>query len=165
MLWIQRMIINPEYLSYAMENHTKTMWTYHRDTVLESVLSRQQESTFTIAAGVKKNLSFLFWASSVQSRLCSPRQTILTTASNVSFICLETSHSSNQSLCSDQQYYSIPFEMVDRHKSIRPGNAHSSSETHYIPHHGRQSLWMRSSSRADETIRSWSLVGRPIRVP
>ena len=36
MLWIPRMIFNSEGLSYAMENHTKTMWTYHREIVLES---------------------------------------------------------------------------------------------------------------------------------
>ena len=36
------------------KNHTKTMWTYHREMVLESILSRQRESAFTITAGVKK---------------------------------------------------------------------------------------------------------------
>ena len=52
MLWISRMIFNSDGLSY--ENHTKTMWTYHRVMVLESISSRQRESAFTITAGVKK---------------------------------------------------------------------------------------------------------------
>ena len=39
MLWIPRMRFNSECLSYAMKNHTKTMWTYHREMVLESVSS------------------------------------------------------------------------------------------------------------------------------
>ena len=54
MFWIPRMIFNSEGLSYAMENHTKTMWIYHREMVLESVSSRQWESTIVITAGVKK---------------------------------------------------------------------------------------------------------------
>ena len=60
MLWIPRMIFNSEGLSYATKNHTKTMWTYHREMVLESVLSIQLESTFTITAGVKNPNTSLF---------------------------------------------------------------------------------------------------------
>ena len=37
MLWIPRVIFKSEGLSYAMKNHPKTMWTYHREMVLESV--------------------------------------------------------------------------------------------------------------------------------
>ena len=38
-------------------------------------------------------------------------------------------------------------------------------EPNTFPFHGCQSFWMGSSSRADETILSWSLVGRPIPAP
>ena len=55
--------------------------------------------------------------------------------------------------------------MVDGHKSLSSENAHSSSRSHCIPLYGCQSLRMGSSSRTDETIRSWSLVGRPIPTP
>ena len=54
------MIFNSEGLSYATKYHTKTMWTYHRELVLESILSRQRESSFTITAGVKKPNTSLF---------------------------------------------------------------------------------------------------------
>ena len=40
-----------------MKNHTKTMWTYHREMVLESVSSRQRESTL---AGEKNPNTSLF---------------------------------------------------------------------------------------------------------
>ena len=81
---------------------------------------------------------------------------------NVSLICLETSHSSSRSSNSDQQDDSIPFEMVDGHQSLRSGNVHSSSRSKFIPLYGCQQLRMRSSSRAEETILSWSLVGRQV---
>ena len=55
--------------------------------------------------------------------------------------------------------------MVEGHQSLCFGNIHSSSGTQYIPFHGRQSFWMGTSSRADETIISWSLVRRPIPAP
>ena len=83
----------------------------------------------------------------------------------MSFICLETSYSSNRSLHSDQQLASIPFGMVDGHQSLHFRNIHSSSGTQYIPVHGCQSFWMWSSSRADETILLWLLVGRLIPAP
>ena len=55
--------------------------------------------------------------------------------------------------------------MVDGHQSLHSGNIHSPSRSQYIPLYGCQSLWMGSSSRADETILSWWLVGRPIPAP
>ena len=55
--------------------------------------------------------------------------------------------------------------MVNFHQSLRSGNAHSSSRSQCIPFYGCQSLWMGSSSRAEETILSWSLDGRPITAP
>ena len=87
------------------------------------------------------------------------------TSANVSFVCLETSHSSSRSSNQDQQYYSISFELVDGHQSFPTRNFHSSSKSQCIPLYGCQPLWMGSSSRADETILSWSLVGRPIPAP
>ena len=107
------------------------------------------------------NFPFSFGQTQCSSRLHSPRQTSLTTASNVSLICLETSHSSSRSSGSDQQYDLIPFEMVDGHQSLCSGNVHSSSRSQCIPFYG----WLGSSSHADETILSWLLVRRPIPAP
>ena len=55
--------------------------------------------------------------------------------------------------------------MVDGHQSLCSGNVHPFSRSQYVPCHGCQSFWMGSSSRANETIPSWSLVGRPIPAP
>ena len=111
------------------------------------------------------NFPISFGQTQCSSRLRSPRQTSLTTASNVSLICRETSHSSSRSSSSDQQHDSIPFEMVDGPQSLCLGNLHSSSRSQCISFYGCQSFWMGSSSRTDETILSWSLVGRPIPAP
>ena len=92
---------------------------------------------------------------SAAADVCSPRQTTLTSASNVSFICLETSHSSSRSLHSDKQHDLIPLGMVDGHQSLRLGNVHSSSGTQYIPFHRCQSFWMGSSSRSDASHFGW----------
>ena len=72
---------------------------------------------------------FSFGQTQCSNRFRSPRQTSLTSASDVSFIGLETTHSSNRSLRSDKQHDLIPFEMVDGHQSLRLGNVHSSSGT------------------------------------
>ena len=82
----------------------------------------------------------------------------------MSIISLETSHSPPQSSSSDQQYDLISFEMVDGHQLLCSGNAHS-SRSQCIPLYGCQSLWMGSSSRTDESILLWSLIGRPIPTP
>ena len=111
------------------------------------------------------NFPFFFGQTQCSSRFCSSRQTTPTSASDVSFICLETTHSPSRSLHSDKQQDSIPFKMVDGHQLIRFGNFHLSSRTQFIPVYGCQSFWMGSSSGADETILSWSLVGRSIRAP
>ena len=74
--------------------------------------SKYQSISFS-DSGFGMNFPFSFGQTQCSSRLHSPRQTSLTTASNVTLICLETSHSSFQSSGSDQQHDSIPFEMVD----------------------------------------------------
>ena len=56
------------------------------------------------------NFPFSFGQTQCSSKLCSPRQATLTTTSNVSLICLETSHSSSRSSGSNQQDDLIPFE-------------------------------------------------------
>ena len=66
---------------------------------------------------------------------------------------------------SDKQHDLIPLEMVDGHQSLRFRNFHSSSVTQYVPFPGCQPFWTGSSSRADETALSWSLIGRPIPAP
>ena len=97
------------------------------------------------------NFPFCFGQTQGSGRFCSPRQTSFSTASNVSLICLETSYSFSRSSGSNQQYDSIPFEMVDGHQLLRSGNIHSSSRSQYIPLYGCQSLRMGRSSRTSET--------------
>ena len=91
-----------------------------------------------------KNLAFYFGQTQCSSRLRSPRLTSFTTASDVSSICLETSHSPSQSSGFDQQHDSIPFEMVEGHQLLRSGNVHSSPRSQCIPFYGCQSLRMGS---------------------
>ena len=55
--------------------------------------------------------------------------------------------------------------MMDGHQWLRSRNVNSAFRSQCIPFYGCQSLWMGSSSRADETIVSWSLDGRPIPAP
>ena len=55
--------------------------------------------------------------------------------------------------------------MVDGYQSFLNRSSYPSTGTQCIPLYGRQSLWMGSSFRADETILSWSLDGRPIPAP
>ena len=53
-LWIPRMIFNPDGLSYVMTNHmTSTTWTYLREMIQESGSTQLTESVFRITAGVK----------------------------------------------------------------------------------------------------------------
>ena len=68
------------------------------------------------------NFPFSFGQTQCSSRLHSPRETTLRATSNVSLICLETSHSSSRSSGSDQQHDSIPFEMTDGHQSSFRGH-------------------------------------------
>ena len=106
-----------------------------------------------------------FGQTQCSSRICSPRQTSFTTSANMSLICLETSHSSSRSSDCNQQHDSISFELVDGHQWLRTRNCYPSSRSQCIPIYGCQSLWMGSSFRADETILSWSLDGRPVPAP
>ena len=126
--------------------------------------SDYQNSSF-LQSSIGTNFPFSFGQTHCSSRFCSPRQTSLATSANVSFVCLETSHSSSRSSGHEQQYDLILFELVDGHQSFRTRNFHSFSRSQCIPLYGCQSLRMGSSSRADETILSWSLVRRPIPAP
>ena len=83
----------------------------------------------------------------------------------VCLLSVETTHISSRSSGYDQQYDQISFEMVDEHQLFGSRRVHSSTRSQYFPSYGCQSLWMRSSSRTDESILSWLLVGRPIPAP
>ena len=87
------------------------------------------------------------------------------TSENVSLVCLETSHIAPRSSDHDQQHDTILFEMVDEHQSFHNRNFYPSLEPSVFPLYGHQSLWIGSSYRANETILSWSLDGRPIPAP
>ena len=99
------------------------------------------------------------------SRPCSPRQTALTSSSDVPAVCLETSYSSSRSPDLDKRYDSISLTMVDKPHSIRDGDFYKSSRPRILPLYGCQSLRMGSSFRADNTVLSWSLDRKPIPAP
>ena len=89
----------------------------------------------------------------------SSRQTSFTPAPNVYVVSLETSTGSSSF---SHQYDLISFEMVDGHQLLHSENIHSPSRSQCVPFYRCQSLWMGSSSWADETVLSWSLDRRPI---
>ena len=130
----------------------------------KSSYSDHQNNSFS-DSGFGMNFPFSFGQIHCSSRLNSSRQTAFTASANVPIIGLETSHSSFRSSGYYQQYDQISFDMVDRHQSICSRNAHSPSRPQNIPLYGCQSLRMGSSSGTDESILSWSLVGRPIPTP
>ena len=117
-------------------------------------------------SGFGKNFPFSFGQTQCSSStLNSSRQTAFTTSANVPIISLETSHSSLRSSGYDQQYDRIPFEMVAGHQSILSKNAHSPSRPQNIRLYGCHIIRMGSSSGTNESIISWSLVGKPIPAP
>ena len=99
------------------------------------------------------------------SRLNSSGQIAFTTPANVPIIGPENSLTSSRSSNYDHQDDQISFKMVDEFQLICSENAHSPSRPPNLPLHGCQSFWLGSSSRTDESILSWSLVGRPIPTP
>ena len=111
------------------------------------------------------NFPFSFGQTQCSSRFCFPRQTSRTSPTNLSSVCLETTHSTSGSSHHNQRYELISFTMVDEHQSIRNRNFYPRSRSQHISLYGRKSLWMGSSFRADGTILSWSLDGRPIPTP
>ena len=116
-------------------------------------------------SGFDTNFPFSFGQTQCSSRLNSSRQIAFTTSANVPIIGLETSHTSSRSSSTDHQDDQMSFKMVDELQSICSRNAHSSSRPRNLPLHGCQSSRLGSSSRTDESILSWTLVGRPIPTP
>ena len=111
------------------------------------------------------NFPFPFGQTQCCSRPCSPKQTALTSSSDVPAVCLETSYSSSRSPNLDKRYDSISLTMVDKPHSIRDRDFYPSSRSQILPLYGCQSLRMGSSFRADNTILSWSLDRKPIPAP
>ena len=147
---------------YGISNSTENSQSTSEPS--KSSYSDHQNNSFS-DSGFGTNFLFSFGQTQCSSRLNSSRQTAFTTSANVPIIGLETSHSSLRSSDYDQQYDQISFEMVDGHQSICSRNAHSPSRPQNIPLYGCQSLRMGSSSGTNESILSWSLVGRPIPAP
>ena len=116
----------------------------------DSNIDYQNNSLMQSSIGT--NFPFSFGQTQCSSRFHSPWQTSLTTPANVSLFCLETSHFAPRSSNHDQQYDTISFKMVDGHQSFHNRNSYPSPGTQCIPLYGRQSSWMGSSFRADETI-------------
>ena len=111
------------------------------------------------------NFPFHFEQTQCCSRPCSPRQTALTSSSDVPAVCLETSYSSSRSPDLDKRYDSISLIMVDKPHSIRDRDFFPSSRPRILPLYGCQSLRMGSSFRANNTVLSWSLDRKPIPAP
>ena len=111
------------------------------------------------------NFPFSFGQTQCCSKLRSPRQTSLTSSSDVSFVCLETSYSSSRSSNYDKRYDSISLTMVDKPQSVRDRDYYPSSRSQIFLLYRCQSFRMGSSFRADDTILSWSLDRRPIPAP
>ena len=109
------------------------------------------------------NFPFPFGQTHCCSRLGYPRQTTLTSPSDVSSVCLETSYSSSRSSCYDKRYDSISLTI--HLQSVRNRDYYPSSRSQILPLYGCQSFPMGSSFRADSTILSWSLDRRPIPAP
>ena len=76
---------------------------------------------------------FSLLATQCYSRFCSLRQTLLTSPSDVSSVCLEISYSSSQSSSYDQRYDLISLTMVDEHESIRNRNFYPSYRSQNFP--------------------------------
>ena len=129
----------------------------------EPISDNQEISVIQTCIGT--NFPFPFGQTQCCSRLRYPRQTALTSPSDVSFVCLETSYSSSRSSYYDKQYDSISLTMVEKPQSVQNRDYYPSSRSQILPLYGCQSFRMGSSFRADNTILSWSLDRRPIPAP
>ena len=111
------------------------------------------------------NFPFSFGQTQCSSRLLSPRQTTITSASDVSFICLETTHSSIDHYIPINNMIQFHLKWWMDTNCFALGTSVHPPETNTFLFNGCQSFWMGSSSRTDETTFSWSLVRRPIPAP
>ena len=118
--------------------------------------SKNQENNVSQTC-IGTNFPFPFGQTQCCSRPCSPRQTALTSSSDVPAVCLETSYSSSRSPDLDKWYDSISLTMVDKPHLIRDRDFYPSSRPRILPLYRCQSLRMGSSFRADNTVLSWSL--------
>ena len=85
------------------------------------------------------NFPFPFGQTQCCSRPCPPRQTALTSSSDVPAVCLETSYSSSRSPDLDKRYDSISLTMVDKPHAIRDRDFCPSSRPRILPLYGCQS--------------------------
>ena len=138
--------------SQSSSGSNKSSYSYHQNNSLTN-------------SGVGTDFPFSFGQTKCSSRLNSSGQIAFMTPANVPIIGLETSQTSSRSSDNDHQDDLISFKMVDELQSICSGNAHSPSRPPNLPLHGCQSFRLGSSSRTDESILLWSLVGRPILTP
>ena len=129
----------------------------------EPTSDNQEISVIQTCVGT--NFPFSFGQTQCCSRLRSPRQTALTSSSDVPFVCLETSYSSSRSSNYNKRYDSISLTMGDKPQSVRDRDFYPSSRSQIFPLYGCQSFRMGSSFRANDTILSWSLDRRPIPAP
>ena len=97
----------------------------------ESTSYNQEISVIQTCIGT--NFPFSFGQTQCFSRLRSPRQTSLTSSTDVSFVCLETSYSSSRSSNYDKRYDSISLTVVDKPQSIRDRDYYPSSRSQIFP--------------------------------
>ena len=129
----------------------------------EPISDNQEISVIQTCIGT--NFPFPFGQTQCCSRLRYPRQTALTSPSDVSFVCLETSYSSSRSSYYYKRYDSISLTMVDKPQSVWNRDYYPSSRSQILPLYECQSFRMGNSFRADNTIPSWSLDRGPIPAP
>ena len=128
------------------------------------LISDSQEIS-VIQTCISTKFPFPFGQTQCCSRLSYPRQTTLTSPSDVSSVCLETSYFSSRSSYYDNRYDSISLTMVDKPQSVRNRDYYPSSRSQILPLYGWQSFRMGSSFRAESTILSWLLDRRPSPAP
>ena len=96
----------------------------------EPISDNQETSVIQTCIGT--NFPFSYGQTQCCSRLCSPRQTALTSSSDVPFVCLETSYSSSRSSNLDKRYDSISLTMVDKPYSVRDRDSYPSSRSNFF---------------------------------
>ena len=105
---------------YVYRDGISNTTEYSQGTTGPSRIPTSDYQTFSFPnSSFGTNFPFSVGQTQCSSRFNSPRQTTLTSTSDVSFICLETTYSSSRSLRSDKQHDLIPLKMVDGHQSLR----------------------------------------------
>ena len=129
----------------------------------EPISDNQEISVIQTCIGT--NFPFSFGQTQCSSRLSSPRQTALTSPSDVPFVCLETSYSSSRSSNYDKWYDSISLTMVDNPNRFAIGTTIHPPDPKFFLYTDASHFGWGAHLEPDDTILSWSLDRRPIPAP